>query len=73
MGYRHYLYLVDKSEVEKVKDMDMKSLTKYAKQQGAEIFDEEDGGGFYFNDDAFMKKAEVFEFGKLYWDGGAYL
>lgn len=71
MGYRHYFYLVDKSEVEKVKDMDMKSLTEYAKQQGAEIFDEEDGGGFYFDDNAFMKKEEVFEFGKLYWDNTA--
>lgn len=70
MGYRHYFYLVDKSEVEKVRDMDMKSLTEYAKQQGTELF-EEDGGGFYFDDNAFMNKTEVFEFGKLYWDDTA--
>lgn len=71
MGYRHYFYLVEKSEVENVKNMDMNSLTEYAKRQGVELYDESDGMGFYFDSDAFMKKILVFEFGKLYWDDTA--
>lgn len=69
MGYRHYFYLVDKSEVENVKDLDMKSLTEYAAKQGAELYEE--GEGFCFSDDVFMRKTQVFEFGKLYWDDTA--
>lgn len=68
MGYRHYFYKVEKSAVEKVKDMRFEDLCVYAKNRGVEIYDE---GGFYFNDKKFLNKVEVFEFGKLYWDDTA--
>lgn len=69
MGYRHYFYKVNKADVEKVKDMEVKEILSYAKEVGAD-FDEEDDY-FYFNDDKFLNKKEVFEFGKLYWDDTA--
>lgn len=69
MGYRHYFYKVNKADVEKVKDMDLKEILAYSKETGVDI-DEEDGY-FYFNDDKFLNKKEVFEFGKLYWDDTA--
>ena len=69
MGYRHYFYKVNKADVEKVKDMEVKEVLSYAKEGGAD-FDEEDDY-FYFNDDKFLNKKEVFEFGKLYWDDTA--
>ena len=71
MGYRHYFFLVDKAECEAVRDMDFPTLCQYAEKQGAEMYDEEDGGDFYFNDKLFLNKKEVFEFGKLYWDDTA--
>lgn len=71
MGYRHYFYKVKKAEVETVKDMDYKQLLAYAEDNGVEI-DEWDGEkSFYFNDDKFLNKIEVHEFGKLYWDDTA--
>lgn len=69
MGYRHYFYKVSKSEVEKVKNMDYEQLFEYAKKCKADCDEEEKN--FYFNDDVFMNKKEVFEFGKLYWDDTA--
>lgn len=68
MGYRHYFYLVDKKDVEKVKDKNYDKLLLIAKEYGAEV---EDDGYFYFNDDKFMNKTEIYEFGKLYWDDTA--
>ena len=66
MGYRHYFYLVDKKDVELVKDKTHEELVQIAKTYGADV-DEEDGY-FYFNDKKFMNKTEIYEFGKLYWD-----
>ena len=72
MGYRHYFYKVKKSEVEKVRDMEYDTLFNLAKERGVDCWDNDDEGrGFYFNDDAFLNKKEVFEFGKLYWDDTA--
>ena len=69
MGYRHYFFEVDKKDVEKVKDKTIKELLEIAKEYGAKV--EEDDGWFYFNDDKFMNKKEIHEFGKLYWDNTA--
>ena len=69
MGYRHYFYLVDKRDVELVKDKTQEELVQIAKTYGADV-DEEDGY-FYFNDKKFMNKTEIYEFGKLYWDDTA--
>ena len=69
MGYRHYFYKVNKADVEKVKDMNLKEIFAYAKEIGSEVYENEEG--FYFNDDKFLNKQEIFEFGKLYWDDTA--
>ena len=69
MGYRHYFYKVKKADIEAVKDMDMSALIEYAKECGAEVYDEEES--FYFNDNNFLNKTEIHEFGKLYWDDTA--
>jgi hypothetical protein len=71
MGYRHYFYKVKKSDIENVKDMDYEQLLAYAENKGVEI--DEWGGkkSFYFNDNKFLDKTEVHEFGKLYWDNTA--
>lgn len=65
MGYRHYFYKVKKTDVETIKDMDMSALFEYAKECGSEAYDKD--RSFYFNDDKFLNKIEVHEFGKLYW------
>ena len=67
MGYRHYFYKVDKSEVEKVKDMNYDELYEYAKQKGCKDINDEDKY-IYFNEDRFLNKQEVFGFGKLYYE-----
>lgn len=69
MGYRHYFFEVDKKDVEKVKDKTYDELMEIAKEYGTEI--EEEENWFYFNDDKFMNKSCIFEFGKLYWDDTA--
>ena len=72
MGYRHYFYKVKKEDVATVRDMNFDQLCEYAKDNGIELYDEElEGKGFYFNDDKFLNKVEVFEFGKLYWENTA--
>ena len=71
MGYRNYFYLVEKSEVSKVRGMNYEELCDYAKQCGAsydEYDEDEDERGFDFIDERFMNKKLIFEFGKLYWD-----
>ena len=71
MGYRHYFYKVKKEDVEAVKDMTYEQLLQYAEEKTVEI-DEWDGKkSFYFNDNKFLNKEEVHEFGKLYWDDTA--
>lgn len=67
MGYRHYFYLVDKSKCEAIRNMTMSELCNYAKSEGVEGGD----GWFSFNDNKFLDKKEIFEFGKLYWDDTA--
>lgn len=67
MGYRHYFYLVDKSRCEAIRNMTMSELCNYAKSEGVEGGD----GWFSFNDNKFLDKKEIFEFGKLYWDDTA--
>lgn len=69
MGYRHYFYKVDKSEVEKVKDMNYAQLLNYAKEVGCDV--DENDNYFYFGDKKFLNKQEVFEFGKLYYEDTA--
>ena len=69
MGYRHYFYLVDKKDVELVKDKTYGELVQIAKNYGADAYEE--GGYFYFNDKKFMNKKGIYEFGKLYWDDTA--
>ena len=61
MGYRHYFYLVDKSKCEAVKNMTLNELCDYAKSEGVEVED----GWFYFNDEKFLDKKRIFEFGKF--------
>lgn len=68
MGYRHYFYLVDKKDVEKVSDKTYDELVDIAVEYGMEI---EENRYFHFNDEKFMNKKEIFEFGKLYWDDTA--
>lgn len=69
MGYRHYFYLVDKKDVERVKDKTYDKLLLIAKKYGVEV--DEDESYFYFNDDKFMNKTKIYEFGKLYYDDTA--
>lgn len=47
--------------------MTMSELCNYAKSEGVEGGD----GWFSFNDNKFLDKKEIFEFGKLYWDDTA--
>lgn len=68
MGYRHYFYLVDKKDVEKVKDKTCDELVGLTIEYGMEVGEDR---YFYFNDEKFMNKKEIFEFGKLYWDDTA--
>lgn len=71
MGYRHYFYLVDKKDVELVKDKTYDELVEIARDYGVKIEDEDGENYFYFNDRKFMNKTEIYEFGKLYWDDTA--
>jgi hypothetical protein len=68
MGYRHYFFEVDKKDVDKVKDKTYEELVEIAKEYGVKI---EEDDYFNFNNDKFMNKKEIFEFGKLYWDDTA--
>ena len=69
MGYRHYFYLVDKKDVELVKDKTYEELMPIAKSDG--VYVDEDDEYFDFNDSKFMNKKRIYEFGKLYWDDTA--
>lgn len=71
MGYRHYFFEVDKKDVDKVKDKTYEELLEMAREYDAEIEEEYGEQWFYFNDDKFMNKKCIFEFGKLYWDDTA--
>lgn len=71
MGYRHYFYLVEKTQVEAVKRMSISELYEYAEKCGSEVSEEDGKKYFYFNDEKFMNKTEIFEFGKLYFDDTA--
>lgn len=68
MGYRHYFYLVDKKDVERVKDKTYDEIVDIAAEYGVEV---EEDHYFYFNDEKFMNKKKIFEFGKLYFDDTA--
>ena len=70
MGYRHYFYLIDNNEVERVKNLNYEQLYDLAKNYYHSEFWEVDKD-FYFNDEKFMNKKRIFEFGKLYWDDTA--
>lgn len=71
MGYRHYFYLVDKKDVDKVRYKTYDELLDVAVEYGVEIEEYSDGRWFYFNDKKFMNKKQIFAFGKLYWDDTA--
>lgn len=62
MGYRHYFYKVKKADVDKIKGLNVTELK--AK------FGDEDEDVSMFNAEM-LPRAEVFEFGKLYWDNTA--
>lgn len=70
MGYRHYFYKVNKADIDIIKDMNYDELYEYAKQKGCKDINDEDKY-IYFNEDRFLNKQEVFEFGKLYYDDTA--
>lgn len=70
MGYRHYFYKVNKADIDIIKDMNYDELYEYAKQKGCKDINDEDKY-IYFNEDRFLNKQEVFEFGKLYWEDTA--
>ena len=70
MGYRHYLYKIEKEVVENVKDKTFSELwDKYATQSDREWREKypEDN---YLDIDRIPKEC-IFEFGKLYWDDTA--
>lgn len=73
MGYSHYFFKVSKSEVENIKDLTVAELREYAQKQGVELYNGcKDGeSGFNFDNDLFMNKECVFDFGKLYYDDTA--
>lgn len=60
MGYRHYFYLVKKSDVEKCNNI---SFSELKRQYG-------DADG-YMDFDDILPQIEIFEFGKLYYDDTA--
>lgn len=60
MGYRHYFYLVKKSDIEKCNNI---SFSELKRQYG-------DADG-YMDFDEIFPRTEVFEFGKLYYDDTA--
>lgn len=61
MGYRHYFYLVKKSDIEKCNNI---SLNELKRQYG-----NADSG--YIDFDEIFPRTEVFEFGKLYYEDTA--
>ena len=71
MGYRHYFYKVEKTQIEAVKAMSISELCEYAEKCGVEVCEENGEKYFYFNDEKFLNKKEIFEFGKLYFDDTA--
>lgn len=71
MGYRHYFYLVEKTQVEAVRHMSISEVFEYAEKCGSKVSEEDGKKYFYFNDEKFMNKTEIFEFGKLYFDDTA--
>lgn len=64
MVYRNYFYIVEKSEVSKVRRMNYEELCDYAKQCGA-VYDENGEQYFDFADEKFMNKRRIFDFGRL--------
>lgn len=64
MVYRNYFYLVEKSEVSKVRSMNYEELCDYAKQCGV-VYDEDGEQYFDFPDEKFMNKRRIFDFGRL--------
>lgn len=60
MGYRHYFYLVKKSDIEKCNNI---SFSELKRQYG-------DADG-YMDFDDILPQIEIFEFGKLYYDDTA--
>lgn len=60
MGYRHYFYLVKKSDVEKCNNISFSELKRQ--------YSDADG---YIDFDEIFPRTEVFEFGKLYYDDTA--
>lgn len=68
MGYRHYLEVVNKEEVESIRKLNKEELVNYIKSQGRSLNDEDEEDGFdYISfENAFSKIEVCFEFGKLY-------
>lgn len=60
MGYRHYFYLVKKSDVEKCNNIVFSELKRQ--------YGDTDG---YIEFDKIIPQTEIFEFGKLYYDNTA--
>lgn len=70
MGYRHYFYLVDIEECNKVKNMTYTELIKHIKNANPDAV-EEDADGVWINFHEALNQKEIFEFGKLYYEDTA--
>lgn len=66
MGYRHYFYLIEKEELDKIRGMTYDELFNYETKAGYL----EDGDNYIFLPEVFNQK-RIYEFGKLYWDDTA--
>lgn len=67
MGYRHYFYLVDIEECDKVKDMTYAEFVKHLKENTPEAVEQDDEGA-WVNFHRALNQKEIFEFGKLYYE-----
>lgn len=67
MGYRHYMYLIEKETVNKIKNMSEEELFNRFASAEDKAFYELNKEDKYFNIHDIPQK-EIIEFGKLYWD-----
>lgn len=72
MGYRHYFYLIDKSEAEKVRDFSYEEFFNYSEEHYPEAIEKdvyEDGEvEIYLHFPRTLSQELLYEFGKLYCD-----
>ena len=72
MGYRHYFYLVDKEEAEKVRDLSFEELVEYSEEHYPQAIERDvyDDGEveIYFNFLRILFQEQLYEFGVIYCD-----